>query len=154
MSSELTAQNLTVTITEALSVDHANGESNDIDFAQTYTHTYAGVQHITKRIINLANTNRTVILNFGTAESAGTVVRANVKYIRVTNLDGAQDLSVGLEDTSTDCALTNVSPDSSIIFTNPVCEGTHGGSTLDNADTLVVKGGHNNHNLELFVATS
>tara|TARA_R100001591_G_scaffold115056_1_gene130137 strand:+ start:3401 stop:3865 length:465 start_codon:yes stop_codon:yes gene_type:complete len=154
MATELSAQTLTVTVTEALAVDHANGESNDIDFAQTYTHTYANVKNVTKRIINLANTNLTTILNFSTSESAGTVVRTNVKYIRVTNLDNSQTLQVGLDDGSDDAAFVSVAADSSIIFTATTCEGDSGGTTLDNATKLSVKGGHNNHNLELFVASA
>lgn len=154
MATELTAGTLTVTVTEALAVDHANGETNDIDFAQTYTHSFSGVKNVTKRIINLANTNLTTILNFSTAESAGTVVRANVKYIRVTNLDNAQPLQVGLDDGSDDAAYVSVVADSSIIFTGTTCEGDSDGTTLDNATKLSVKGGINNHNLELFVASA
>lgn len=154
MATELTAQTLTVTITEALAVDHANGTTNDIDFAQTYSHTYASVKNVTKRIINLSNTNLTDILNFGAAESAGTVVRANVKYIRVTNLDDTNALQVGLDDGSDDAAFVSVAADSSIIFTGTTCEGGSGGSTLDNATKLSVKGGGSNHNLELFVASA
>jgi hypothetical protein len=154
MATELTAQSLTVTITESLAVDHANGATNDIDFAQTYSHTYASIKNVTKRIINLANTNLTTILNFSTAESAGTVVRANVKYIRVTNLDDSNALQVGLDDGSDDAAFVSVAADSSIVFTGTTCEGDSAGSTLDNATKLSVKGAINNHNLELFVAST
>ena len=152
MGTELTAQTLTVTITEALAVDHANGTTNDIDFAQTYTHTYASIANVSKRIIKLANTNLTEIATFGSTTADGAFVRADIRYIRVTNLDASDALKVGLDDEDSDAAYTSVAADSSIIYTGTTVEGGNGGSTLDAATSLKVKGA-SNQQLEIFIAS-
>tara|TARA_R100000458_G_scaffold59723_1_gene71382 strand:- start:870 stop:1331 length:462 start_codon:yes stop_codon:yes gene_type:complete len=152
MGTELTAQSLTVTITEALAVDHANGATNDLDFAQTYTHTYASIANVSKRIIKLANTNLTEIATFGSTTADGAFVRADVRYIRVTNLDGSDALQVGLDDEASDAGYTSVAADSSIIYTGTTVEGDNGGSTLDAATALKVKGSANQQ-LEVFIAS-
>ena len=152
MGTELTAQTLTVTITEALAVDHANGSTNDIDFAQTYTHTYGSIANVSKRIIKLANTNLTEVATYGTDTQNGAFVRADVRYIRVTNLDSSDALQVGLDDEDSDAAYTSVAADSSIIFTGTTVEGGNGGTTLDNATALKVKGVAG-HQLEVFIAS-
>ncbi len=152
MGTELTAQTLTVTITEALAVDHANGSTNDIDFAQVYTHTYGSIANVSKRIIKLANTNLTEIATFGSDTQNGAFVRADVRYIRVTNLDDSDALQVGLDDEDSDAAYTSVAADSSIIFTGTTVEGGNGGSTLDAATALKVKGSANQQ-LEVMIAS-
>tara|TARA_R100000734_G_C3246238_1_gene49269 strand:- start:72 stop:533 length:462 start_codon:yes stop_codon:yes gene_type:complete len=152
MGTELTAQTLTVSITEAIAVDHANGTTNDIDFAQTYTHTYGNIANVSKRIIKLANTNLTEVATFGTDTQNGAFVRADVRYIRVTNLDDTDALQVGLDDEDSDAAYTSVAADSSIIFTGTTVEGGNGGSTLDNATALKVKGAANQQ-LEVMIAS-
>jgi hypothetical protein len=153
MADELTAQSLTVTITEALAIDHANGESNDLDFAQTYTHTYSSIANVTKRIIKLSNTNLTKIATLGTTTADGAFVRADIKYIRITNLNSSSTLQVGLDDEDSDAAYTSLAADSSIIYTGTTCEGDNGGTTLDNATAIKVKGAANQQ-LELFIASS
>jgi hypothetical protein len=153
MADELTAQSLTVTITEALAIDHANGESNDLDFAQTYTHTYSSIANVTKRIIKLSNTNLTKIATLGTTTADGAFVRADIKYIRITNLNSSTTLQVGLDDEDSDAAYTSLAADSSIIYTGTTCEGDNGGTTLDNATAIKVKGAANQQ-LELFIASS
>ena len=152
MGTELTALTQTVTITEAVADDHANGSTNDIDFAQTYTHTYGSIANVSKRIIKLANTNLTEVATFGTDTQNGAFVRADVRYIRVTNLDDTDALQVGLDDEDSDAAYTSVAADSSIIFTGTTVEGGNGGSTLDNATALKVKGSANQQ-LEVMIAS-
>ena len=152
MGTELTAQTLTVSITETIAVDHANGTTNYIDFAQTYTHTYGSIANVSKRIIKLANTNLTEVATFGTDTQNGAFVRADVRYIRVTNLDDTDALQVGLDDEDSDAAYTSVAADSSIIFTGTTVEGGNGGSTLDNATALKVKGSANQQ-LEVMIAS-
>ena len=152
MGTELTAQTLTVSITETIAVDHANGTTNDIDFAQTYTHTYGSIANVSKRIIKLANTNLTEVATFGSDTQNGAFVRADVRYIRVTNLDSSDALQVGLDDEDSDAAYTSVAADSSIIFTGTTVEGGNGGSTLDNATALKVKGSANQQ-LEVMIAS-
>ena len=154
---DLNASDLVVTITEALAVGHDNGSTNNLDFAQTYTHTYTGILNTSKRIIKLANTNLTQIAAFDTTTAGGAFVRADVRYIRVTNLDGTDALQVGLDDGSvgsaaSDAGYVSVAPNSSIIFTGTTVEGDSTGSTLDQAASLNAKGVAN-HQLEVFIAS-
>tara|TARA_R100000900_G_scaffold120338_1_gene94982 strand:+ start:113 stop:577 length:465 start_codon:yes stop_codon:yes gene_type:complete len=149
---DLNAATLTVTITEALAVGHDNGSTDNLDFAQTYTHTFASILNTSKRIIKLANTNLTEVATFGSTTADGAFVRADIKYIRVTNLDGTAALQVGLDDEDSDAAYTSVAANSSIMYTGTTVEGGNGGSTLDAATALKVKGVAD-HQLEVFIAS-
>ena len=149
---DINAASLTVTITEALSVGHDTGASDARDFAQTMTHTFASIANVSKRILKLENTNLTEVATFSTGESVGTYKRASVKYIRVTNLDGTDALQVGLDDEDSDAGYTSVAANSSIMYTGTTVEGDNGGSTLDNATALKVKGVAG-HQLEVFIAS-
>ena len=93
-----------------------------------------------------------VVATLGTITQNGAFVRADIKYIRVTNLDSSDSLQVGLDDESNDAAYVEVAADSSIIFTGTKCEGDSDSSTLDNATALKVKGSANQQ-LELFIAS-
>ena len=149
---DLNAATLTVTITEALAVGHDNGSTDSLDFAQTYTHTFGSIINTSKRIVKLANTNLTEVATFGSTTADGAFVRADVRYIRVTNLDGTDALQVGLDDEASDAAYTSVAANSSIMYTGVTCEGDNGGTTLDNATALKVKG-IANQQLEVFIAS-
>ena len=83
---DLNAATLTVTITEALTVGH-DVDGVDLDFAQTHKHTFGSIVNTSKRIIKLANTNLTEVATFGSTTADAAFVRADVRYIRVTNLD-------------------------------------------------------------------
>ena len=98
---DINAASLTVTITEALSVGH-DTTADARDFAQTMTHTFTSIANVSKRVLKLANTNLTEVASFGAAESVGIFKIGDVKYIRVTNLDGTDDLRVGLDDVASD----------------------------------------------------
>ena len=149
---DLNAATLTVTITETLAIGHDTGTSDNLDFAQTYTHTFGSIINTSKRVIKLANTNLTEVATFSTDTANGAFVRADVRYIRVTNLDGTDALQVGLDDEDSDAGYTSVAANSSIMYTGTTVEGDNGGSTLDNATALKVKGVAN-HQLEVFIAS-
>tara|TARA_R110002167_G_scaffold6958_4_gene32807 strand:- start:452 stop:913 length:462 start_codon:yes stop_codon:yes gene_type:complete len=148
---DLNAGDLTVTITEALTVGHDTA-SVDLDFAQTYIHTFAGILNTSKRIFKLANTNLTEVATFGSTTADGAFVRADVRYIRVTNLDGTTALQVGLDDEDSDAGYTSVAANSSIMYTGTTVEGGHGGTSLVAATALKVKGVAD-HQLEVFIAS-
>ena len=149
---DLNAAQLTVTITEALGITHDNG-TDTRDFAQTCTHAYTGILNSTKKIIKLVNSNLVEIVTFSNDDvNNGMFVRGDVRYIRVTNLDGTDALQVGLDDEASDAAYTSVAANSSIMYTGVNCEGDNGGTTLDNATALKVKG-IANQQLEVFIAS-
>tara|TARA_R110000824_G_scaffold43333_3_gene126951 strand:- start:5358 stop:5819 length:462 start_codon:yes stop_codon:yes gene_type:complete len=148
---DLNATTLTVTITEALSIGHDTA-ADARDFAQVCTHTYASILNTSKRIFKLPNSNLNKLISFGTTIADGVFLRADVRYIRVTNLDGTAALQVGLDDGASDAAYTSVAANSSIMYTGVTCEGDNDGTTLDNATALKVKG-IADQQIEVFIAS-
>ena len=148
---DLNVGTLTVTITEALAVGH-DTTADARDFAQVCTHTYSNIINSSKRIFKLPNSNLNKLISFGTTTADGVFVRADVRYIRVTNLDGTTALQVGLDDGASDAAYTSVAANSSIMYTGVTCEGDNDGTTLDNATALQVKG-IADHQIEVFIAS-
>ena len=149
---DLNAATLTVTITEALAIGH-DTTADARDFAQVCTHTYGSIVNSSKKIIKLVNNSLVEVATFSNDDTNnGMFVRPDVRYIRVTNLDGTDALQVGLDDEASDACYTSVAANSSIIYTSVVCEGGNGGTTLDNATALKVKG-IANQQLEVFIAS-
>ena len=148
---DLNTSTLTVTITEALSIGHDTA-ADARDFAQVCTHTYGSIINTSKRIFKLPNSNLNKLISFGTTIADGVFVRADIRYIRVTNLDDSAALQVGLDDGASDAAYTSVAADSSIMYTGVKCEGANDGTTLDDATALKVKG-IADHQIEVFIAS-
>jgi len=118
MATTLTAATLTVTLTEAISL---NGK----DQGATSSFTVASINEIYKHIVT-ATTTATTFLKFGTAASAGTLIRADVSYLRITNLDDTNFVTVGLSDDSADTAYFKLEKKQSIII-----GGTDEGPQID-----------------------
>ena len=107
MSTTLTAATMTVTVTEAISL---NGK----DQGATNSFTVASINEVFKQIVT-ATTTATTFLKFGTAASAGTLIRADVSYMRITNLDDTNHVTVGLQDDSADTAYVKLEKNQSLI---------------------------------------
>ena len=107
MATTLTAATLTVTLTETISL---NGK----DQGATNSFTVASINEIYKHIVT-ATTTATTFLKFGTAASAGTLIRANVSYLRITNLDDTNFVTVGLSDDSADTAYLKLEKGQSMV---------------------------------------
>jgi len=154
---DLNIGTLTVTITESLAIGH-DVAADERDFAQISTMSFASIINTSKRVLKLGNTDLTTVVGFGSVEGAGVFKRTDVKYIRITNLDGTATLSVGLDDGAigaggSDAGYMEVAPACSVIFTGTKIEGdTLLPGTLDNASTINVKG-IADQQLEIFVAT-
>tara|TARA_Y100000593_G_scaffold94629_1_gene194750 strand:- start:2830 stop:3288 length:459 start_codon:yes stop_codon:yes gene_type:complete len=80
MASTISNAALTVTITEILNMNGSNHGS-------TKQMTISGVNEVSKRIMTCAIDPGTQIYAGSTEASYGTFVTANVKYLRITNLD-------------------------------------------------------------------
>ena len=92
MASTLTAQTLTVTISESLVLNSQpiNSE-NQISIPS--------IGQVDKRIVSVPIASEVTLLAFGTAVAAGTVIRANVKYIRITNKDATNFVRIRVKKT-------------------------------------------------------
>ena len=80
MATTLSNATLTVTISESLTLNGANhGSTKKIQIT--------GVNEVSKRIMTCAVSPGTQIYRGASAAAFGTFVTANVKYLRITNLD-------------------------------------------------------------------
>ena len=70
MATRITGGTLTVTITEALTMTHATSADNRTH-SQTITKTFASIDNLEKRILNLPNTNQVQIAELGGTAAAG-----------------------------------------------------------------------------------
>tara|TARA_R100001086_G_scaffold127542_1_gene65984 strand:+ start:614 stop:1081 length:468 start_codon:yes stop_codon:yes gene_type:complete len=97
MATSITAATLTVTITESISL---NGQ----DKGSTNELTVASVTEVSQRIVNVP-TSEVVVLAMGTAVAAGQFVEGDVKYIRLTNKDDTNHVTlVFRSENSNECA--------------------------------------------------
>lgn len=79
MASTITAADLTVTLTESIILDETDYGLTNILIVEDVTEVY-------RRIVTVT-TSSTAVLSFAAAVSAGSFVRGDVKYVRVTNKD-------------------------------------------------------------------
>ena len=95
MASTITASTLTVSLTESISL---NGQ----DMGATNTKNISSVKEVSKRIITVT-TAESVIATFSAAvASAGHYVAANVRYIRFTNLDDTNFITLTFRNQDND----------------------------------------------------
>jgi len=94
MASTVTAATMTVTLTEAISL-------NGVDYGGTNTMTIASINEISKRIVTTTNTEA-IILAFGTAIAAGQFDETKVMYIRITNLDDTNEVVLTFKNENDD----------------------------------------------------
>ena len=93
MASSITNTTLGVTVTESLTL-------NGVNHGSTKRMNITGINEVSKRILTVALTPGTQIYAGGSAASYGTFVTADVKYIRITNLDNANFVILHLEGNS------------------------------------------------------
>ena len=151
MATTLTAATLTVTVTESISL---NGK----DQGATNSFTVASINEVYKHIVT-ATTTATTFLKFGTAASAGTLIRADVSYLRITNLDDTNFVTVGLSDDSADTAYLKLEKKQSIIIggtdEGPEIEIKTDASALSafaSVDSLILDADTASCDVEIFVA--
>ena len=103
--------NLTTTISESVTLNGANrGTTNTI--------TTTGIVDVFERILTCAHSNTTTIATFASTPhaSAGALDVENCKYVRVTNLDTAEDMKVAFVTTNTNYQVTVRAGASHILF--------------------------------------
>jgi hypothetical protein len=140
--------NLVVTITEAVTLNGAARGS-------TNTLTISGVDDIYHRIVTVPASNDTTLVNFHAAASVSdsSLDVENVKYIRITNMDGSNPVNlslqvdVGEDDSAADASATIlVEAGKSFIMGSP----SDGIAVDDDAATIVTT----LNNLESIIADS
>ena len=90
MTSTLTAATMTVTVTESINLNGTNqGATNTLSLAS--------IAEVSKRIVNVTASEVEVIA-MATAVASGTFVESTVKYIRLTNLDDTNHITLTFKD--------------------------------------------------------
>ena len=97
MATTVTAENLTVTITESYTL-------NGVSYGNTMNKTYTDNGEVYQRIMTIAEdsgrTTWTNIINFGAADAAGIADITNYKYFRIKNLDDTNFLELRVTGTA------------------------------------------------------
>lgn len=148
MATTITSASMTVTITEAITL---NGK----DQGGTYTQTIAGITETDRRVLT-ASTSEVDILGFGAANGQGQYTSANIRYIRITNLDDTNFVTLGVSDTGSDTYFVKLEAGQSFIVNNDDLEiHASGGasSTFSQADNISAKADTADVDLEIFVAS-
>lgn len=147
MATTITPADLTVTIQEQWT---AGGS----DRGSTSTLTISNVVNYTNKIVEVG-TSAVDILEFGAANSAGTYSRTDVKYIRITNLDDTNYITVGMRDDSGDEFLVKVEAGHSFMVCNDELEANTSGagfSAFSEADAITCQANGAACDVEIAVA--
>ena len=99
MASTITSGTLTVKLTESVSL-------NGSDMGATNTLTVAAINEVSQRIVTIDASNVRRLFEFGTVIGRGKFISANVKYIRITNKDDTNPVSLNIESASSNCWVT------------------------------------------------
>jgi hypothetical protein len=101
MASTISAATLTVTHTEALTL-------NGVDRGVTNTLTIASINEVDHRILTVDTSAARTIATLGTTVGSGEFIKGNVKYIRVTNKDDTNYVTLGLIQNNTGTEATHL----------------------------------------------
>jgi hypothetical protein len=149
MATTITAQTLTATISETLVL---NGQPINSENQITI----ASIGQVDKRIVNIPTASEVTILNFGTAIAAGTVIRANVKYIRITNKDATNYVRIRVSKAAGSTFDVKVDAGQSFILSNAsesVSTSAGAFSAFADADSISAQANTAAVDIELFVAS-
>jgi len=149
MASTITAQSLTVTISESINLNNQpiNSENQLV---------IASIGQVDKRIVSVPIASEVTILAFGTAVAAGTVVRANVKYIRITNKDATNFVRIRVKKTGSETFDVKVDAGQSFILSNAkesVAATAGAFSAFVDADSINAQADTAAVDIEMFVAS-
>ena len=145
--------NLTVTVTEALSLGDGNS-----DRGTTNIQVIPNINEVDHRIMDV-QTSYTDILKFGAAAGAGTFEDGAVKYLRITNLDGTNYVTVRVQQSDAEY-FVKVEAEDHFILGNTVMDAHEDGDTalgtaesLANIDLISVKANTAICQIEYFLAS-
>ena len=99
MASTISAATLTVTVTESIVLNGSN-------MGATNTLSIASINEINQRIVSLDASNERTLFEFGTIIGPGKFIKTDVKYIRITNKDDTNAVSLNLESATSNCWVT------------------------------------------------
>lgn len=154
MTSTITAATLTLTVKESI-------ELNGVEQGSTNTKTIASVTEISKRIVNVP-ASEVVAIAISTAIGAGQFHEDDVKYLRFTNLDDTNYVTLTFKNENNDEFAIKLDAGYSFIYPGDNSDGVKNtmdaidgtGLTYDLADLVNVSAEANTAacDMEIFVA--
>tara|TARA_R100000008_G_C3573561_1_gene163755 strand:- start:406 stop:873 length:468 start_codon:yes stop_codon:yes gene_type:complete len=152
MATTLTASTLKVSVKEEITL---NGKKHEYRQEQSI----ADVNMIAQRIVRVPYTGTEIILSFGSAIGAGTYVAGDVKYIRVTNLDNANFVKLGLLDNGAgDRAYFKLEKGATMVFHNTKLDAKESTSgawvAFADIESINARADTGDVDIEIFVASS
>ena len=124
MTTTLTAATLTVTLTEAVSL-------NGYDQGSKNTLTIASVNEVNKRIVTVP-TSEIEVVAISTANASGTFIEGDVRYIRITNLDDTNHVTLTFKNENDDEFAVKLDKGQSYIYNGDLSGGVV--DTMDGID--------------------
>lgn len=147
MATSITPATLTVTINESVIL-------NGYERSGTNTLTIASVTEVDNRIVNVG-TSEVHIIGFGSANGQGLFVRTDVKYIRITNKDDTNYVTLGVSKTGADTFFVKLEAGKSFMLGNDDLEVDASGgasSAFVEANNISAKANGAACDVEYFVA--
>lgn len=149
MASTITAQSLTVTISETITLNNQaiNSENQLV---------VSDINEIDKRIVTIPTASEVTLIGFSTAVAAGTFVRANVKYIRITNKDNTNFVRIRIKKTGAETFDIKLDAGKSFILGNAkesVSATAAAFSAFVDADSINAQADTADVDIEYFVAS-
>tara|TARA_R100000231_G_scaffold128797_1_gene99961 strand:- start:138 stop:593 length:456 start_codon:yes stop_codon:yes gene_type:complete len=151
MASTISAATLTVTHTEALTL-------NGVDRGVTNTLTIASVNEVDHRIMTIPTGSLSTVVSMGAAAAAGTFINSGVKYIRITNKDDTNFVTLGLE-ASGDAAYFKIKAGETFVIYSDDLDANnaviaHGSIAFGDIVNIKAKADTATVDLEVFVAST
>jgi hypothetical protein len=109
MASTITAANMTVTVSESITL---NGRQQ----GGSQTQTIASIAEISKRILTITTNESTIATMSGTVASAGHYNDSAVKYMRFTNLDDTNFITLTFRNQDNDEAAIKLDAGNSFMW--------------------------------------
>ena len=107
---------LTVTLTESLSLN------NDV-YDNSNTLTIASIAEIDKRVVTITTAESTIATFSAAVAAAGHYIAANVRYMRFTNLDGTNFVTLTFRNQDNDEVAIKLDKGQSVIWNADVAGG-------------------------------
>jgi hypothetical protein len=149
MSSTITPATLTVTHTEAITL-------NGVDRGVTNTLTIASINEISHRIVTIDTAAARTLLTLGTTAGAGAFIKTNIRYVRITNKDNTNFVTLGLLNTGGDTAYVKLEAGQTFcIYNDDIDAKTNGAAwaSWSVIDTFNAQADTADVDLEVFVAS-
>ena len=137
---------LTITITEAVTLNGASRGSTN-----THTETVTQIDH---RIVSCLHSAEQTVVLFDSAVAAGTITDATLDYLRLTNLDNTNFVTVRVRGNSEEYFIKLEAGDSFLLHNSVMDANATGGASvsLANIDSIGIQADTATCDVEIFAA--